>query len=67
MDADTDVLLGRRPEDFINRDYIVFQRNAYMTFAKALDAISLDTTSCSVEENFQNVTNHLEVHSSSAV
>jgi len=67
MDADTDVLLARRPEDFINEDYIAFQRNAYKTFAKALNAISLDTTSCSVEENFQNVTHHLDVHSSSTV
>lgn len=67
MDADTNVLLGRRPEDFINKDYIVFQRNAYKAFAKSLNAITVDTTSCSVEENFQNVTRHLDVHPSATV
>jgi thymidylate kinase len=60
MDAQTSVLLQRRPEDFINRDYITFQRNAYTEFAKSLHAIHIDTTVHTVDENFRYITKYLE-------
>jgi hypothetical protein len=59
MDAETDVLLSRHPDDAINEDYIKFQRKAYNEFAKSLKAITIDTTSCSVEENFLYIIKHL--------
>jgi thymidylate kinase len=63
IDAETDVLLARHPDDAINEDYILFQRKAYNTFAKSLKAITIDTTSCGVEENFLRIIQHLNTMS----
>jgi len=59
MDAETNVLLQRRPEDYVNKDFIVFQRNAYKAFAKSLNAFSVDTTNSGLKDNFIRVTEYL--------
>jgi len=59
MDAETNVLLQRRPEDYVNKDFIVFQRNAYKAFAKSLNAFSVDTTNSDLKDNFIRVTEYL--------
>jgi len=59
MDAETSVLLQRRFDDVITEDYIVFQRKAYKTLARSLNALTIDTTSSGAEENFQRILQYI--------
>lgn len=61
MDAETKVLLERRPNDIVTQDYIVFQRRVYRMFAEMLEAVTISTSTRSVEQNFQHIIKHLYV------
>jgi len=64
LDAETHTLLERHPDDVISRDFIVFQRQAYGMFAESLKAISIDTSTCGIEESFQRIIKHLNATTS---
>lgn len=61
VDAETEALLGRRPDDIVTRDYIMFQQRIYRMFAKRLGAVSINSSVCSIEENFQCIVKHLDI------
>ena len=44
LDAETEVLIERRKEEEIDRDFIQFQRKAYPIFATFLGALSINTS-----------------------
>jgi hypothetical protein len=61
VDAETKVLLERRPNDVISQDYIAFQRRVYCMFAKTLGAVTINTSADSIEQNFKRIIKHLNV------
>jgi thymidylate kinase len=61
VDAETKLLVERRPNDIITKDYIVFQRRVYRMFAELLGAVTLNTSTRSVKQNFQQLIRHLNV------
>jgi len=61
VDAETKILLRRRPNDVITQDYIEFQRKAYCMFAETLGAVTINTSADSIEQNLKRIIKHLNV------
>jgi len=59
MDAETNVLLKRRFNDTINKDYIEFQRKAYAYFAERLGAVTINTSEFQVVPAYFRILNRL--------
>lgn len=55
LDGDTNDLLRRIHDDYVRRDFLLFQKSVYNAFAKALGATVVNTSKSNVEEVFQCV------------
>lgn len=62
MDADTHVLQERRRNEPLTMDYLIFQRVAYKTLAKQIDAVTIDTTNDSPTETFQDIKMYMDAN-----
>ena len=55
LDGDTQDLLKRIRNDYVRRDFLVFQRRVYHCFAKVLGATVVNTSESNVEEAFRSI------------
>jgi len=55
LDGDTDDLLKRLRNDYVRRDFLVFQRKVYRDFALVFDCTVVNTSKSNVEDAFQTI------------